>query len=78
MPHFINTRRLEPIFTMDAVNSTSSGFTSVLASTKFASAGLPPQVDYFVDKVASASIWTVLITLFAMCVVYDQSMSLPS
>jgi C-22 sterol desaturase len=62
---------------MDAVNSTSPGFTSVLASTKFASAGLPPQFDYFVDKVASASIWTVLITILAMGIAYDQSMSLP-
>lgn len=55
-----------------AVNS-SSTFSSVLASSKFTAAGLPPQVDYVIDAVTAASPWTLLLTLFAMCVVYDQS-----
>lgn len=60
---------------MDAANSTASGFTSVLASTKFAAAGLPPQIDYVIDTIASASMWTVALTVLALCVAYDQSMS---
>ncbi|KAK3192538.1 RNA polymerase C-22 sterol desaturase [Lecanicillium sp. MT-2017a] len=57
---------------MDAANSTASGFTSVLASTKFAAAGLPPQIDYVIDTIASASMWTVVLTVLALCVAYDQ------
>lgn len=50
-------------------------FTSMLAGTKYASAaGLPPQLDYVVDAIVSAGPWTMLLTAFAMCVVYDQSM----
>lgn len=58
-----------------AVNS-SSAFSSMLATSKLTAAGLPPQIDYVIDTITSASPWTLLLTLFAMCVVYDQSMCL--
>lgn len=57
---------------MAAINA-SSTFSSVLASTKFTAAGLPPQVDYVIDTIASASPWALLLTVFALCVAYDQS-----
>ncbi|ETS82527.1 Cytochrome P450 61 [Pestalotiopsis fici W106-1] len=52
-----------------ATNATS--FTSPLAD-KFAAVSLPPQVDYVIEKVASAGILTWLFTLLALAVVYDQ------
>lgn len=53
-----------------ATNATS--FTSPLAD-KFAAVSLPPQVDYVIEKVASAGILTWFFTLLALAVVYDQS-----
>ncbi|TQS31477.1 hypothetical protein Golomagni_08237, partial [Golovinomyces magnicellulatus] len=52
-----------------AANATST--LSVLAG-KYAPAGIPPQLDYVVDTIASASVWSILLTVLAMCVVYDQ------
>lgn len=53
--------------------ASNTTFTSMLAGSKFASAaGLPPQVDYVIDAVTSVGPWTLLLTVFAMCVVYDQ------
>lgn len=57
--------------------SNTTTFTSMLAGSKFASAaGLPPQIDYVIDAVSSVSVWTMLLTVVAMCVVYDQGKSL--
>lgn len=50
-----------------------SGFTSVMANAKFASANIPPQLDFVVETITNAGFWTLLFTLFATCVVYDQS-----
>ncbi|KAK7423757.1 RNA polymerase C-22 sterol desaturase [Neonectria magnoliae] len=57
---------------MDAVNSTASGFTSVLANAKYPSVNIPPQLDYVVDAISNAGAWTITFTLIALCVVYDQ------
>ncbi|KAH7375607.1 cytochrome P450 61 [Plectosphaerella cucumerina] len=54
---------------MDAANTT---FTSVLAHAKLGNVNIPPQVDYVIDAVSNASIWTILGTLFALAVLYDQ------
>lgn len=63
---------------MDAANaSSSSAFTSVLAgSSKYGGGVVPPQLDYVFDAISAAGPWTLLLTLFAMCVVYDQRMLL--
>lgn len=53
--------------------NTTTDFTSVLATAKYASVNVPPQLDYVVETITNASIWSVLVTIFAMCVVYDQS-----
>ncbi|KAL2206627.1 cytochrome P450 61 [Sarocladium strictum] len=51
----------------------SQGFTSILAgSTKIAGIDLPQQIENLVDVVTNASIWQILLTLFVMCVIYDQ------
>jgi hypothetical protein len=57
---------------MDAANTT---FTSVLAHAKLGNVNIPPQVDYVIDAVSNASIWTILGTLFALAVLYDQGES---
>jgi C-22 sterol desaturase len=62
---------------MEAVNSTSGGFSSVLAGTKYANVALPPQVDYVIEAVSNAGVWTWVFTLIALCVAYDQSALLP-
>jgi hypothetical protein len=59
---------------MEAVNATSSGFSSVLAGTKYANVALPPQVEYVIEAVSNAGVWTWVITFIALCVAYDQSM----
>ncbi|EQK97534.1 cytochrome P450 61 [Ophiocordyceps sinensis CO18] len=59
---------------MDAANasSTTSAFTSVLANAKYAGVAVPPQLDYVFEAIVTASPWTLFLTLFAMCIVYDQ------
>ena len=59
---------------MDAANSSSSAFTSVLANAKYGGVAVPPQLDYVVEAITTASPWALLLTIFAVCVVYDQSM----
>lgn len=53
----------------------SSAFTSVLASTKSVGINLSPNIDLVLETLTATSPWTLLFTVFAMCVVYDQSMS---
>lgn len=55
---------------MDAANTT---FTSVLAHAKLGNVNVPPQVDYVIDAVSKAGLWTILGSLFALAVIYDQS-----
>jgi hypothetical protein len=51
----------------------SQGFTSMLASsTKIAGVNLPQHLEDLVDVVANASVWQILLTIFLMCVLYDQ------
>ncbi|KAF5005616.1 hypothetical protein FDECE_7957 [Fusarium decemcellulare] len=57
---------------MDAVNATAGGFTSVLANSKYANVGIPPQLDFVVDTISNAGLWTWIFTFLAVCVVYDQ------
>jgi len=65
-----------PLLAMDAANASSSAFTSVLANAKYGGVAVPPQLDYVVDAITTASPWALLLTIFAVCVVYDQSMLL--
>lgn len=46
--------------------------TSPLATFKHGAANVAPQLEYVVDKVANASTWTILATILATLVVYDQ------
>lgn len=62
---------------MEAVNSTTSGFSSVLAGTKYANVNIPPQIDYVIEAVSNAGVWTWVFTLVALCIAYDQSMLSP-
>lgn len=60
---------------MDA-NASSSAFTSVLASTRSSSGNFSPHIDLVLETLSATSPWTMLLTILAMCVVYDQSMCL--
>jgi C-22 sterol desaturase len=51
-----------------AANATSSP----LATIKFGAANVAPQLEYVVDYVSNASAWTILATVLAVLVVYDQ------
>ncbi|KAH7022508.1 cytochrome P450 61 [Ilyonectria destructans] len=57
---------------MDAINYTASGFTSALANAKYPNVNIPPQLDYVVDAISNAGVWTLAFTFIAMCIVYDQ------
>ncbi|KEZ40985.1 Cytochrome P450 61 [Scedosporium apiospermum] len=52
----------------------NSNFTSVLASAKYGGVPVPPQVDYVVDAVVNSGPWTILFTVLAILVAYDQIM----
>ncbi|SPO05818.1 probable cytochrome P450 (involved in C-22 denaturation of the ergosterol side-chain) [Cephalotrichum gorgonifer] len=52
--------------------ASNSSFTSVLASTRYAGVTLPPQVDQVVDAVVNSGPWTVVFTILAFLVAYDQ------
>lgn len=62
---------------MDAINYTASGFTSALANAKYPNVNIPPQLDYVVDAISNAGVWTLAFTFIAMCIVYDQRAFLP-
>lgn len=64
--------------TLRASANVSSVFTSVVAGSKHVGASIPPQIDYVFEMLSTTSPWTLLLTLFAMCVVYDQGMSVAS
>ncbi|KAL2132786.1 hypothetical protein VTI74DRAFT_3380 [Chaetomium olivicolor] len=46
--------------------------TSPLATIKYGAANVAPQLEYVVDYVSNASAWTILATVLAVLVVYDQ------
>ncbi|KAG7288015.1 hypothetical protein NEMBOFW57_007535 [Staphylotrichum longicolle] len=46
--------------------------TSPLATIKFGAANVAPQLEYVIDYVSNASTWSILATLLAIAVVYDQ------
>lgn len=48
--------------------------TSPLATIKYGAANMPPQLEFVVDYVSNASAWSIIATVFAMLVVYDQCM----
>lgn len=54
------------------MDTNSTGFTSPLASTKYGSVNIPPQLEYVVDAVTNASGWTIALTILAVLVAYDQ------
>jgi C-22 sterol desaturase len=48
--------------------------TSPLATIKLGAASVAPQLEYVIDYVSNASTWSILATLLALAVVYDQCM----
>jgi C-22 sterol desaturase len=53
-----------------AANATSSP----LATIKYGAANVAPQLEYVIDYVSNASTLSILATILATLVVYDQSM----
>lgn len=64
-----------PIPKPTTMDSNTTTFTSVLANAnaKLGNVNIPPQVDYVIERVTNASAWTILFTLLAIAVAYDQS-----
>ncbi len=52
--------------------------TSPLATIKLGAVNVAPQIEYVVEYVSNASAWTILATLLALAVVYDQCMCWPA
>lgn len=59
------------------MDTNSTSFTSPLASPQNGNVNIPLQLEYVVDAISHASLWTVLWTAVAIAVAYDQSMFLP-
>lgn len=53
-------------------NTTS--FTSPLVNAVYGAGAMAPQLGPLLDALARVSVWTVLFTLLAVAVAYDQSM----
>ncbi|GAO15740.1 hypothetical protein UVI_02043320 [Ustilaginoidea virens] len=54
-------------------NATPSAFTSMLVSSTGKPIHIPSHLDIVREAVTTTGFWTILLTLFAACVVYDQS-----
>lgn len=52
--------------------------TSPLATIKYGAASVAPQLEYVIDYVSNASTLSILATILATLVVYDQCMLVPS
>lgn len=65
------TKESNPIFGPFAMES-DSNFTSVLPGSRYAGVYVPSQVDFVVEAVANSGPWTILFTLLAILVAYDQ------
>lgn len=60
------------------MDTNSTSFASPLASPQNGNINIPPlQLEYVVDAISHASVWTVLWTVVALAVAYDQSMFCP-
>ncbi|QUC16702.1 uncharacterized protein UV8b_00943 [Ustilaginoidea virens] len=53
-------------------NATPSAFTSMLVSSTGKPIHIPSHLDIVREAVTTTGFWTILLTLFAACVVYDQ------
>lgn len=50
--------------------------TSPLASAGDGNLPIPPKIEYVVDAISDASLWTIAFTILAVLAAYDQSMSI--
>lgn len=62
---------------LPGMDTNSTSFSSPLASPQNVNVNIPVQLEYVVDAISHASFWTVLWTVLAVAVVYDQSMFYP-
>lgn len=58
------------------METNATSFASPLASVRDGNLLIPPQIEYIVDAIGNASLWTVAFTILAVLVAYDQSMSI--
>lgn len=62
---------------LPGMDTNSTSFASPLASPQNGNINIPLQLEYVVDAISHASVWTVLWTIVALAVAYDQSMFCP-
>lgn len=53
-----------------------TSFASPLASVRDSRLPIPPQIDYVVDAISNAGLWTIAFTILAVLIAYDQIMYL--
>ncbi|KAK3944753.1 cytochrome P450 61 [Diplogelasinospora grovesii] len=54
------------------MDTNTTSFTSPLASVKYGAVNIPPQLEYVFETVSNASAWTIILTVLALLVAYDQ------
>lgn len=54
------------------MSNNATSFTSPLATAKYAAVALPTQLEAIVGAVSQASAWTIVLTVLAILVAYDQ------
>jgi C-22 sterol desaturase len=58
------------------METNATSFVSPLASVQNGNLPIPPQIEYVVDAISNASLWTIAFTILAVLVAYDQSTSI--
>ena len=58
------------------METNATSFASPPASIRDSNLPIPPQIEYVVDAISNASLWTIAFTILAVLVAYDQSMSI--
>jgi len=58
------------------METNATSFASPLASVWDSNLPIPSQIEYVVDAISNASLWTIASTILVVLVAYDQSMSI--
>ncbi len=56
------------------MDTNTTSFTSPLANAVYGAGAIAPQIEPFIDALSRISVWTVLFTVLALAVAYDQRM----
>lgn len=77
-PCFARSLARATVSRLNHAQMAANATTSPLATIKLGAVSVAPQLEYVVDYVSNASAWSILATLVALAVVYDQCMCWPA